>query len=834
VISAAQTARHAVRRLLRAPAFTVAACLTLMLGIGATTAVFSVVNAVLLKPLSYQRPEQLVDLSHTLTVSGVSRVDQSDGTYLYYRRANRVFTDVAAYRVLGVNVGRLAGAAPGETRAQRVMAARVTASVFNVLGAAPLRGRSLTENDDRPGAAPVVVLGQRLWERQFGRDEAIVGRRLDVNGVAREIIGVMPANFQLPETRTELWLPLGLDPANTATAAFDYRGVARLRDGVTLGAAATDLQRLLPHVPEAFPGRLTAGAITQIHMKAIVRPLRDVVVGDVGRVLWVVLGAVACVLLIACANVMNLFLVRAEARQHELAVRRALGAGRAAIVAEFLSEGFVLAVAGGALALGLAFVGTRVLRSLEGEIDIPRLTDVGVDGAVLALTAGITILAAFLVSAIPALRSTSVSTSAMLAEAGRSATTGRKRHRARHMLVVVQMALALVLLTGAGLMARSFARLRSVQPGFDAAHAFTFRVALPSAAYPTSGDAARLIARALDGLAALPGVKAAGVVSKLPLVDEARRDTALFVEDQPLAMGGMPNVHQVAYASPGYFVALGIPLIEGRSFEALDPARAPREIIVSRSIAARYWGGVRVVGKRARMGPVGDWFTIVGVAGDVHGSGLDQPADETIYLPLVTDVAQPKPNDSAAQPMLWTPREIAFVTRTDRDPASVAAQVERAIRAIDPGVPAYGAHVMSDVVARSAARTTFTLMLLGIASAVALVLGAVGIYGVISYIVSLRGREVAVRLALGARPMDVRRLVSRQAMGLAALGIGVGVVGAIAVTRVLAALLFGISPTDPFALAGAVVVLFAVAVLASWVPARRASQVDPARALRAE
>ena len=827
--------RLAARRLRRAPAFAVAAALTLTLGIGATTAVFSVINGVLLRPLPYPRPEQLVDLSHTISISGVSRIDQSDATYLYYRRANRAFVDVAAYRVADVNVGLLGRTASGDdARAERVAAGRVSASVFNVLGVRPLRGRALTDGDDEPGAPRVVVLGQAFWERKFGGDPAVLGQQLQIDGVSREVIGIMPAGFRLPTARTDLWVPLGIDPAHTATAAFDYRGLARLRDGVSPDVAAADLQRLLPRVPEAYPGRLTTASIEQIRMRAVVTPLRDIVVGDVGRVLWVVLGAVGCVLLIACANVMNLFLVRAEGRQHELAVRRALGAGRGALVMEFISEAVVLAAVGGTLAVALAAAGVRVLRSLEGEIDIPRLSDVGVDGVVLAVAAGVTVLAALLVSALPSLRSASVAPAGLLSDAGRSVTTGRRRHRVRHALVVAQLALALVLLAGAGLMARSFASLRAVPSGFDAAHAFTVRIALPGAAYSAPGEAARHIVRAIDAIASVSGVEAAGAVTKMPLVAEARRDTALFVEERPLAPGTMPNLHQVVFATPGYFRALGVPLVDGRVFERPDPDRAVREVILSRSVAERYWPGQSAIGKRVKMSPspLSAWYTVVGVAGDVRGTALEQPADEIIYLPIV--VALGATDAPGAPETRWTPLEVAFVARSEAGAAAIATRVEAAVRATDPGVPTYGARAMTDIVSQAAARTSFTLVLLGIASAVALLLGAVGIYGVISYVVSLRTREIAIRLALGAQPGDVRRMVSRQAAAVAAVGVVAGLVGALGLMRVLRSLLFGVSPTDPFALAGAALLLVAVSAAASWLPARRAAALDPAQALRAD
>ena len=823
--------RHALRRLARARGFTAAALLTLTLGIGATAAVFTVVNAVLLRPLPFPGAEQLVDLSHTLTVSGISRVDQSDATFLYYAQANRVFSDVGAYRVTGVNVGRVVGSS-ADDRAERVNAGLVSASMFRTLRATPLIGRTFRDDENLPASPKTVILGQDFWERKFGGNRALIGKQLEIDGVAREVVGVMPADFDLPAENTDLWLPITIDPTNTASAAFDYRGIGRLKPGVSVDAAASDLQRLLPHVPEAFPGRLTVQSISAIKMQADVRPLRDVVIGDVGRVLWVVLGAVACVLLIACANVMNLFLVRAEGRQHELAIRRALGADRRALAAEYIVEAAILAAAGGVLATGVAIAGVRVLRSVQGMVAIPRLAELEVDGVVLAAVAGVTLFAMLLVSVIPALRGASVAATAALGDTGRAVTAGRARHRARHALVIAQLALALVLLTGAGLMARSFARLRAVPSGIAADHAFTFRVALPRAVYGDSGSAARFIVRALDEIRGIFGVEAAGVVTKLPLATEARQDSAVFVEDHPLAAGTMPNLHQMVFASPDYFTALGIPILDGRSFDAIDPAKAPRDLIVSRSVAARYWPRDRAVGKRVRMSPFGDWYTIVGVAGDVRGTALEQPPDEIVYIPMVVTLGRSPMSMEVER--LWTPRNFAFVVRAGRDQATLGANVEDAVRRIDPEVPAYGARPMAAIVAQAAARTSLTLLLLAVASGVALTLGAIGIYGVVAYVVSLRTREIAVRLALGARPADVRHMIARQAGVVVGVGIGVGLVGALALTRVLRALLFDISPIDPPTLLAAAALLGVVAAVATGVPAHRASALDPAQALRAD
>jgi putative ABC transport system permease protein len=819
--------RHTLRRLLRTPAFTVATLLTLALGIGASVMVFSVVDGVLLRPLPYDRPTQLVDLSHELSLTGISRVDQSDATYLHYRHTNRTFSDVAAYRVTTADVGAERGAGLGGVgSSEHVAAARVSANTFRTLGIQPLRGRAFHETEDDPSAPAVAIIGQRLWERKYGGAASVLGRRIEIDGVLHEIVGVMPARFDFPTSRVELWLPIGIDPARTKSAAFDYRAVGRLRSGVSLGVAAADLQRLLPTVPEEFPGRLTAGGIAQTKMRAVVRPFRDVVVGDIGKVLWVIVGAVGFVLLIACANVANLFLVRIDGRQRELAVRRALGASQTTLAIELMSEGVLLTVVGGAVGLSLAAFGIATLRALDTSIDIPRMAAVGIDGTVAMIAASVTAFAAILISLVPVVRSSALSHYAALTEITGAATAGRRRHRIRNALVIVQVAIALVLLSGAGLMARSFDRLRSVQIGFDAAHAFTFRVAVLGATHPTSGDAARLLVRTLDDLAALPGVQAAGVVTKLPLDDQARQDTALFVQDPPTRPGTIPNIHQSAFASPGYFRALGIPFLEGHTFEPPDPDRPRRDAIVSRALAERYWAGGHAIGKRVRMIPAGEWFTIIGVTGNVRGTTIEQPPDEMIYLPIVTT--------PVLDTTRWTPRDVAVVVRATTAPALIATQVEDAVRREDASIPLYAARPMLDVVARAQARTTFTLMLLGIASSIALVLGAVGIYGVIAYVVSLRTKEIAVRLALGARASEVRGMVVRQALVVSLVGIVGGVVGAVGLTRALGSLLFGVSPTDVPTLAGSAFILLAVAAASSWLPARRAAAVDPALALRSE
>lgn len=814
---------------MRAPGFTLSATLTLMLGIGGTTAVFTVVNGVLLRPLPYAHADQLVDLSHTLAIAGIAHVDQSDATYLVYRAGNHVFTDVGAYEATSANVLPSTTTGAGSGDAERVPAALMTAGVLRVLEVGPRVGRALSETDVQPGAAPVALIGESLWKRKFGGDPSVIGRQMMVDGVERTIVGVMPASFHFPEPATAIWLPLVIDPAHTASAAFDFRGIARLKGGVTLDAARADLQRLLPTVPVVYPGRLTLDAVGGTHMQAAVHPLREVIVGDVGRVLWVVLGASVVLLAIACANVANLFLARAEGRQRELAVRRALGAGRLSVLAEFLSEAGLIAAVGAALGIACALAAVRVLAAAGAASSVPRLGEVRVDVLVVAVGVAGAALAALLVSLVPVARARALSLSAILGATGSGATGGRARSGARRGLVIAQVALALVLLAGAGLLARSFAALRAVDPGFTPDHALAFRVALPNVEYPAAADVARLVSQVSDSLEALPGVRAAGVVTKLPLVDESRQDSAVFVEDHPPRPGAIPGIHSMAFVTPGYFRAMGIPLVAGRVFDridpSMDPAHRPREVVVSEAFAQRYWKGVSPVGRRIRMTGSDPWSTIIGVVGSVRDAGLDQPPAETVYMPLLT---------LNAAGMAWAPRDLAFVVRASGDETGLIAPIRRIVGGVAPALPIYAVMPVRALLAHAEARTTFTLAILGIAAVIAMCIGAVGIYGVIAYLVSLRTREIGVRLALGAQPAQVRRMIARHALVDAAIGIAVGLVSAALLTRVLGSVLFGVSPTDPLALGGAAAVLVATAIAASWIPARRAAALQPSIALRVE
>ncbi|MDQ3699177.1 MAG: ABC transporter permease [Gemmatimonadota bacterium] len=810
--------QQVTRVLARAPGFSTVSILTLALGIGATTAIFTVVNGVLLRPLPYSEPEGLVGLWHTAPGIGMPQVEQSEGTYFLYKGEGRAFEDIGAYDEDAVNL-------TGGDEPERVASVSVTASVLPILGIRPLRGRWIAEAEDQPGAPPVALVGESLWRRKFGADPGIVGRTIQVNGVSREIVGVMPATFGFPSSDIQLWIPLAFDLSRANAYNFNYSGVARLRRGATRESAQRDLQRLVPLIPERYPvSFVTKEMFAELRLTPQVHPLRDDVVGDVGQVLWVILGTAGFVLLIACANVANLFLARAEGRQKEIAVRTALGAGRRDLLRFALAESLFLAALGGAAGVGLALVGIRALVRLA-PASVPRLSEVSVDARVLGVAALVTVLAGLLFSVLPLVRYRAMSLASMLKEGGRGASVGRERHRARNALVVAQVALALVLLAGSGLMARSFWHLRSVDPGFDSTNVLTLRLALPGVTYPRDEDRARFYSRLVDRLRGLSGVRGAGAVGKLPLRPEGQSNSGTWIEDVTSGSDAVPPMHPNTPATDGYFKALGIPLLEGRDFEPAERERRSGAVLVSESFARRYWKEESPIGKRLRPVPTAPWYTIVGVVGSVRGAALEQPPEEMIYYPMVA---------IAGDTAIGVSSSMSLVVRTTGDPRGAMNAVRREVRALDAGLPIFNLRPMEEVMRGSMARTSFTLLLLGIASAVALLLGAVGIYGVISYTVSLRTREIGVRIALGARSGDVGWLVTRQGIALALIGVALGLGGALGLTRLLSTLLFEVSPIDPLALGAASVALIAVAAAASALPAFRAARVDPVEALRAE
>lgn len=813
-----QWIRHAVRRLTRSAGFTTAAFLTLTVGLASATTVFSIVNTVLLRPLPYLQSERLVAVSHTLQVGGTLRVDQTDASILFYGRHNRAFSQFGGYQAGAAALGPTANA-----DAERIAAGRVTAGVLNALRVSPLSGRLFADADTQPGAEPVVIVAQRLWTRRFGGDPGLVHRRIIVEGAPREVVGILPDSVRFPASDTEVWLPLALDPAKTDSATFDYHAVARLRDGVSAEQAESDLQSLLPSLPDEFPGRLTRGAIDQTRMRVSVRSLSSDMVDSVAFLLWIVLGASGFVLVTACANVACLFLVRAESRRSAFAIQRVLGAPASTVLAEFMSEALLVTGLAAVSGIGIAAMAARVIRSSSAAIDIPRLTEIRVDGVVLAAAGISAAVITLAIGAFTAWRS-SASASVGLAPLGPASTIGPAQHRMRYALVASQVALAMVLVVGAGLIAKSLWQLRRVQAGFDRTGVLTFRLALPPSAYPTPDDAVRFFARALDDVSAVSGVQAAGAASKLPLEPQDQTDTAVFIESRPLPPGALPGIHPVSYVTPGYFRTMRIPLVEGEGFKPLDPPNVRLEVIVSRAFAERYWPGASAIGKRVRILINGPWYTVVGVAADVRDAALDQPADQIIYCPVLP------PRDDQR----WAPRDLAFAVRTAGDPGAAAGAVRAAIRRIDASLPLYRTQPLSDLVAQASARRELVLLLISAASVLTLLLGAIGLYGVMAYVVSLRRREIGIRIALGELPSSVAWIVARRAVSVAMLGIVVGLGSAMWLSKVLGALLFDVKPADPLVVVLAAVLILTLAAAASWIPARRAAAIDPALALRGE
>jgi putative ABC transport system permease protein len=810
--------RYATRKLVRSPGFTLVAALTLALGIGATTAIFSVVNAVLLRPLPFHQPERLVGLWHSAPGIGIDQFEQSEGTYLTYRDETHSFTGIAAYRVGAVNLSAT------ETP-ERVGAAEVTASFAPVLGVQPVLGRWIAEEEDAPGRSPVAVIGEGLWRRRFGGDRGIIGRAIRIDGVSHEIVGIMPGTFRFPNAETQLWTPMAIDRARAAAFDFNMNVIARLETGISHEDAQRDLQRVIPRLIERYPTFITKEMFAGMRLSTIVHSLRDDVVGDVARVLWVILGTAGFVLLIACANVANLFVVRSEGRQKEVAVRTALGAGTRDVVRFALAESLLLAALGGIAGLSVAVLGTRLLAQL-GPQSLPRLAELSIDSRVMAVAALVTVLAGLLFSLFPVLRYRVMSLAVALKESGRGATSGRERHRTRSALVVAQVALALVLLAGAGLMARSFSELRRVDPGFDPSNVLTVRLALTGGAHADDAARARFYSQLVDRVRSIPGVREAAIISKLPLLPDGNNNTAAFIEDQNLGPNDLPGVYPHVQISDGYFETMGISLLAGRSFETRERERGSDGVVISEALARKVWKDpLRALGRRVRTTPRTPWYTVIGVVKDVHSTSLDQTADEMVYYPM-----RPAAGDTVAA----VRSNMSVVLRTAGDPMGALAAVRREVAALDAGLPLFNVRTMDDVMRASTARTSFTLLLLSIASAVALVLGAVGIYGVISYLVSLRTREIGVRMAFGARARDVGWLVTRQGLVLAAIGVVIGVGASIVVTRALGSLLYGVAPGDPLTLGAAALALLVAAVAASALPALRATRMDPVQALRSE
>jgi predicted permease len=814
--------RHVTRRLVAAPLFTVVALLTLAIGIGANTAIFSVVKGVLLKPLPYDEPDRLVGVWHTAPGFGFDVLNSGPATYFTYLEEGRSFEESGLYTGGSVTITGLA-------EPERVDVLWVTYGVLPALRVRPVVGRTFNVRDDSPGTPETVVLSYAYWQRKFAGDPQAVGRRLMVDGAARDIIGVLPQSFRFRDDHPAVLLPLRFDRAKIFVGDFSYEGIARLKPGVTLAQANADVARMLPIMADKFPP--PPGFKREVFLQARMGPrlhlFKEDVVGDVGKVLWVLMAAVGIVLFIACANVANLFLVRAEGRQQELAIRAALGAGWAKLARELLFESVALGILGGLLGLGLAFAGIDLLVWLA-PANIPRLDNISIDPVVLLFTLGISILAGVLFGCIPVFKYAAAPVGRLLREGGRALSAGKGRLRARNVLVVVQVALALVLLISSGLMIRTFQALRKVHPGFTRPEqVLTLHISIPEGQVADAESVTRMHQQIGERIQQIPGVASVGLSSSITL-DGNINNNPIFIEDFPTPSGQIPPMRRFKFISPGFSQTMGNRLVAGRDLTWADVYGDPTVLLISENLARKYWRDpARAVGRRVRETPQARWRQIVGVVGDIRDNGVDQPAPEAVYLPMLM-------KEWWGIPMM-VQRNMAYAIRSPRTGTlSFLKEIREAVWSVNGNLPVADVRTLKQIYRQSMARTSFTLLLLALASAMALLLGVIGIYGVISYSVSQRTREIGIRMALGAREQNVSRMFVSHGLRLVAIGIAIGVGAAAGLTRLLRTLLFEVSPLDPLTFTAVSIGLVVVALLASYLPARRATAVDPVQALKFE
>jgi putative ABC transport system permease protein len=818
-----QDLRYGMRMLLKKPGFSLIAVFTLALGIGATTAIFSVVDCVLLKPLPYHHPEELVAVRLTSQWVGNKDLPLSAAYYFIFREQSRAFQDIGLY-----NFGSVDIIGPGEPESAPVL--RVTDGALPTLGVAPLLGRSFTRADDSPDSADTVILTYGYWSRKFGGDHSVIGRTIEVDGKPHAIIGVAPEDFSfLDQTNFVMLLPLKLNRENTFLSGSRYGSIARLKPDVMPAQADADVARMLPIVERSFPP--PPGYSLKIYEDARfgpnVRPLKQQVVGDVGKVLWVLMGGIALVLVIACANLANLLLLRAEGRQHELAIRVALGASRGRIAAQLFIESLILAVCGGLLGLGLAYGALRLLVALAPQ-GLPRLHEIGLDGSAVLFTFAVSLVASLLFGSVPIFKYAGAGPGIGLRAGGRSMSESRERHRARGVLVIVQVGLALVLLVSSGLMIRTFLALTRVNPGFVAPSELqTFRVWIRDTYVKDAERVARIEEEILRKIEAIPGVSSVSLSWSVPMDDHEWND-AVFAKDRAYGPAELP-LRQFRYVAPGFFKTLGAPLIAGRDFSWSEIYNKVPVAIVSEKLAREYWGETsNAIGKQIRTNQKGDWREVVGVAGDIHDDGVNKEAPTSVYWPILAA-------NLIDNPHVFVARDVAFAIRSPRAGSEgLMNEVRRAVWSVTPNLPLAKVHTLNFYYNMSMARTSFTLVMLAIAGGMALFIGIVGLYGVIAYSVSQRRREIGIRMALGAGKRAVLKMVINQAIKLVLIGVSIGLVGALGLTRFLSGLLYGVTPGDPLTFGVAAALLMVVALLAALVPARQAAKVDPLIALRSE
>jgi predicted permease len=804
-----QDLRYALRTLAKNPAFTTIAIVAIALGIGANTAIFSVVNAVLLRPLPFKSPQQLVMVWENATHLGFPKNTPSPPDFLDWQRQNTVFTGMAAMAEHSFNL-------TGVGEPERLDGRRVSANLFDLLGVPALLGRTFVPDEDRTGAH-VVLLSHSLWQRRFGSDPSVIGQAITLNGESYTVIGVMPRSVHLPAYGTwqdKLWVPIAFTNEEVTQRGNHFLDViARMKPGVTLKQAQAEMETIASRLAQQYPR-------TNTRIGAAVTPLHEEIVGDIKPALLILLGAVAFVLLIACANVANLLLARAAAREKEIALRLALGASRSRLTRQFLTESVLLAFLGAALGLLLALAGVHVLKTFVPSM-ILQIQTINIDGKVLVFTASIALLTGVVFGLAPAMHALDSHLSDSLKEGGRDSAAGRKGNRLRGLLVIGEVAVSFILLIGAGLLINSFLHLRNLDPGFRTDHLLTMKVDLSELKYPDGERRSVFFDEVLRLIRALPGVQSVAVAGNLPFTYNGDSCTIAVegIPDPPPDQ--WPDIIYRAVGS-GYFSTMGIPMVRGRDFTDQDKANSTKVVVISEKTAQHYWPGQDPIGKRLKTGATtsnAPWREVIGVVKDVRQNDF---------------IAQPKMQMYFSYRQMKDLAANALIVRTSVEPMSLATSVRNSIWAVDKDQPVADIDTMDHIVSEAIARQRFSMLLLGIFAGLALVLAAVGIYGVMSYSVAQRTHEIGIRMALGARRADVLRMTVKQGLQLVSVGMIVGLVAAFFLTRVLASLLFGISATDPITFLGISLVLLAVAIAASYIPALRATRVDPIIALRAQ
>jgi putative ABC transport system permease protein len=799
--------------------FTAIAAITLAVGIGASSAIFSVINGVLLKPLPYPHAEELVDLH--LTAPGVNFPDADPAPFLYftYRDQGRSFQSVGLYRWDTQSV-------TGLNEPEEAQCLNLTAEVPEMLGVQPVLGRGFSEKDTTPGSPLTMILTDGWWQARFGGDRSVIGRHILVDGISREVIGVMPAGFRFLDRDAAFLLPLQFDRNKEFLGGFAYPGIARLKPGVTIGQANADIARMIPIALHSFPPQpgLTVKEFEDVRLAPRSRYLRQMLIGDIGKTLWLLMGTIGIVLLIACANVANLMLVRAEGRQQELAIRAALGGGWRDIARYLLMESVALGLLGGVLGLALAYGAVRVLLLLA-PAHLPRLNEISIDPAVILFTFATALLTGVLFGMIPVIKHAGPRIANELRGGGRTSSQSRQRHRARSVLVVVQVALAVVLLVGSGLMIRTFQALRRVDPGFDPRDVLSLSIAIPESQVKDATAAIQMEQGIIERIRAIPGVASVGLTTQIPT--EPGNHDLIYARDKSYSQG-VPPLRIIKSVSPGLLSTIGNRLIAGREFTWADTYQRRPVAMVSENLARELWQDPqRALGKQIREDLKGPWREVIGVVNDERDDGVQEKAPSAAYFPLLM-------NDFEGEAVA-AQRAVFYLVRSGRAGSqSLLADVRKAVWSMNPNLPLANVRTLGEIYDRSLARTSFTLVMLAIAGAMALLIGLVGIYGVISYAVSQRTREIGIRMALGAPQGELTRLFAAYGFVLALIGVACGLVGSTALTRVLESALFDVSPLDPLTYAAVSVGLIVAAVTASYLPARRTIAVDPIQALRSE